>query len=228
MPFRKSGALCPRSTEKQPHAYGTGLARRPQEPAIAPEPGHSWTGLYTGGFVGAGGIVNGVEIPGLGAGNFNGVGGEGLFGSILLGYNFQISNNFVVGIEGEIAATDLTTELNIPGLISLDAQPQWTAALSARLGWLPSQDAMLYILGGYSYADYNVDINLGGGGASFSEDYHSFHAGTGMETYLGQNLTARVEYRYTQYGGEDWGTGGARRRTLFTCRRIGLAWKFGR
>jgi outer membrane immunogenic protein len=181
----------------------------PPEPVFTPEPSHSWTGPYVGVFVGAGGIVNDIEIPGAGPGNFNGVGGEGFFGGVMLGYNFQVSNNFVIGIEGEVAATDLTTELNIPGApIFLDAQPEWTAAVSGRLGWLTSPNTMLYLIGGYSYADYNVDIATGGGGASFSQDYHGFHVGTGIETHISNNLTARVEYRYTHYGGEDWGTAG--------------------
>jgi outer membrane immunogenic protein len=180
----------------------------PPEPVFTPEPAHSWTGPYIGVFVGAGGVVNDIEIPGAGPGNFNGVGGEGLFGGVMLGYNFQVSGNFVVGIESEIAATDLTTDLSIPiAPISLDAQPEWTAAVSGRLGWLTSPNTMLYLIGGYSYADYNVDIS-GGGSASFSQDYHGFHIGTGMETHISDSLTARVEYRYTQYGGEDWGTGG--------------------
>ncbi len=180
----------------------------PVPPVFIPEPAHSWTGPYVGVFIGAGGIVNDIEIPGLGAGNFNGIGGEGVFGGVMLGYNFQVSSNFVIGIEGEIAATDLTTELNIPGIISFDAQPEWTAAVSARLGWLTSPNTMLYLIGGYSYADYNVDLALFGGSASFSQDYHGFHVGTGMETHISNSLTVRVEYRYTQYGGEDWGTAG--------------------
>jgi outer membrane immunogenic protein len=177
----------------------------PPDPVFIPEAGQSWTGPYIGAFVGAGGIVN--EI-GLGPASFNGIGGEGLFGGVMLGYNFQVSNNFVVGIEGEIAATDLTTDLSVGGApISIDAQPEWTAAVSGRLGWLTSPKTMLYLIGGYSYADYNVDITLGGS-ASFSQDYHGFHVGTGMETHISDSLTARVEYRYTQYGGEDWGTAG--------------------
>ena len=52
-----------------------------------------------------------------------------------------------------------------------------------------------------------MDITLGGS-ASFSQDYHGFHVGTGIETHISNSLTARVEYRYTQYGGEDWGTTG--------------------
>jgi len=197
----------------------------PQDPIETVEPGHGWTGLYVGGFIGAGGIVNNVEFPALGAGNFNGIGGEGLFGGVMAGYNFQVTSNFVVGIEGEVGLTDLTTELNIPGLVSVEAQPEWTAAVSARLGWLPSADTMIYVLGGYSYADYNVDINPGGGGGGFSQDYHGLHIGTGMEARIRRNLTARVEYRYTQYGGEDWGTAGAIDiEPSSHTGRIGLAW----
>ena len=207
----------------------TTIAHAADLPETLPPPvavADSWTGLYLGAFIGAGGIVNNIEVPGLGSGNFNGVGGEGVFGGLLAGYNFQVSSNFVLGIEGDIAITDLTTDLSIPGFISIDAKPEWTASVSGRLGWLPSADTMIFLIGGYSYADYNVDISLGGS-ASFSEDYHGFHVGTGMETRLGNSLTARVEYRYTQYGDEDWGTGGfVKVEPSSHTGRIALAWHY--
>lgn len=188
-------------------AHAVSAADLPQEPVVVPDYVQDWTGFYLGAFVGAGGIVNDISLPGVGV-DFNGVGGEGFFGGVMAGYNYQMTSQLLIGLEAEIGLSDLTTDVSTGGF-NLDAQPEWFWAVSARLGWLPSADTMLYVIGGYSYADYNVDISVGGASASFSEDYSGFHVGTGMETRVSNRLSARVEYRYTQYGGEDWGTAGS-------------------
>ncbi len=170
-----------------------------------------WTGAYIGAFIGAGGIVNNIELPGAGPGNFNGIGGEGFLGGIFIGYNYQATPSIVIGVEGEIGFSNLESELNIPPVFALDASPQWTAALSGRLGWLPTPQTMIYLIGGYTYTDYDVDITLVAAApltASFSQNYHGFHIGTGIETHVSDRVTARVEYRYTHFGGQDWGTAG--------------------
>jgi hypothetical protein len=59
--------------------------------------GPDWTGFYIGANVGGGAVVNNIEIPGLGDGNFNGIGGEGVLGSVMAGYNHQM-NNIVFGL----------------------------------------------------------------------------------------------------------------------------------
>lgn len=176
---------------------------------VPQQPQADWTGLYLGGYIGAGGIVNNIEIPAAGPGNFNGIGGEGFLGGLMIGYNYQFSPVWVAGIQAEVGLSNLTTELNVPGLgFALDAKPEWTASLSGRLGWLPTPDTMLYVIGGYSFADYDVDITLGAAAVNFNQNYHGFHLGTGIETHVSDRLTARVEYRYTQYGGEAWGLPG--------------------
>lgn len=198
----------------------TALAADPPELVF---PTGSWTGPYVGGFIGAGGIVNNIEI---GAGNFNGVGGEGFLGGIFVGYNYQFDNDIVIGIQGELGVTDLTTDLVIPGFVILDAQPQWTVAISGRLGWLASPTTLLYLIGGYSYADYDVDINFLGAPFNFNQDYNGFHVGTGIETHVSRRVTARVEYRYTQYSGENWGVGGLNVEPSSHTGILGLAYNF--
>ncbi len=194
------------------------------EPSVS-----NWTGFYVGANIGAGGIVNDISLPGLGAGNFNGIGGEGILVGGMLGFNYQISPKFVVGVQGDIGFTDLETELNIPGLFNLSAKPEFTASISARAGWLATPNSLLYIIGGYSHAEYDVDISIPFIPASvgFKEKYDGFHVGGGIETKVSSNLTARLEYRYTQYAGEDWGTGGFLKvKPSSHTATVGVAWQF--
>ncbi len=193
-----------------------------------PSPSSGWTGFYIGGYIGAGGIVTNLEAPGLGAGNLNGLGGEGLLGGIMVGYNYQVSPNFVLGIQGDIALTDLDAELSIPGIpVSASAGPEYIASISARAGYLATPDTMLYVLGGYSHANFNAGFSVPGTSGSFDQKYHGFHAGTGVETKLSSNLTARLEYRYTQYSDEDWGTaGGLNIEPSSHTATFGLAWNW--
>ena len=144
----------------------------------------------------------------------------------MAGYNHQM-NNIVFGLQGEVGYNNLRTELSIPGLIDLDAKQGLVASVSARAGLLLTPETLAYIIGGYSYSEYDVDIDLGAGSTSFDEKYDGFHIGGGLEAMIGQNATVRVEYRYTDYGGEDWGTGGIVDVSPSThTGTVGLAWTF--
>lgn len=188
----------------------------------------SWTGLYVGGNIGGGALISNIEVPGLFPGNFNGLGGEGFVGNILVGYDYQVSDRFVIGVQADIGRANLDTELNIPGLLNASAGPDHIYSVSARAGWLASPDTLLYVIGGYSHAEMSAQISVAQlFSGSASQSYSGYHVGGGLETMLSENLSARVEYRYAQYDAEDWGTGG-----LLTVEpsshigTFGLAWKF--
>ena len=181
--------------------------------------GPDWTGFYLGANVGAGAVVDEIE---LGSADFNGIGGEGALGSIMAGYNHQM-NNIVLGLQGEVGYDDLHTKLNFPGF-NLDAQQGLVASLSARAGLLVTPETLAYIIGGYSYSEYKTKLT---GLGSFKETYDGFHIGGGLEAMISPNATVRVEYRYTSYGSEDWGTGGVVDVSPSThTGTVGVAWTF--
>jgi len=210
------------------------------------EPQVSWTGFYVGANGGAGAVVNRITGDDVDA-EFDGVGGEGILGSLMAGYNWQASERFVLGIQGDIGIADIKSELDASlaagplgfGL-NADAKLDWFASASVRAGYLPSPDTMIYVIGGYSYAHYKLDGELsvtldgGEGGEDFSDsakfgasqDYNGYHVGTGIESMLTDNLTARVEYRFTQYGKEDWGIDGLEVAPSSHTGTIGIAWLF--
>ncbi|MGE0006574.1 MAG: outer membrane protein [Parvibaculaceae bacterium] len=176
-----------------------------------PPPAYSWSGLYVGGFVGAGASVADTEagadfgeIGGFDV-DLDGIGGEGLLGGAMAGFNWQVSDRFLLGIQGDIAWTDLDAELELGGS-DAEAGPDFIASASLRAGFLVTPETLFYAIGGYSYSEYEAEAD--GIDDDFDEEYDGYHVGVGMETRLSDRLTARVEYRYTDFGGEDWDTDG--------------------
>jgi outer membrane immunogenic protein len=181
-----------------------------------------WTGLYLGVYGGGGAIVNNIEIPPAGGANINGLGGEGVLGGVMAGYNYQM-NNIVLGLQGEVGFNDLKSEANLGGF-NAEAKQNFVAALSARAGLLVTPDTLAYIIGGYSHSNYKLTTNVG---FSAHENYDGFHVGGGLETKITSNATLRAEYRYTSYSGEDWGSGGVLNiEPSSHTGTIGLAWLF--
>lgn len=176
--------------------------------AAAGGSGGSWEGLYVGGYVGAGTITRELSTPVFGNPKFNGLGGDGLTGGGMLGYNFQLTPKVVLGVQGELGYSDMDAELKVNPIFSASVGPGLTAAISGRAGYVTSPDTLLYLIAGYSYAKYKAKASFGRGTFSVKQGYHGFHVGAGGETKLTDRLSARIEYRYTQYGSEDWGTGG--------------------
>ena len=202
---------------------GTELAARPA--ADLPPADGNWTGFYMGAYLG-GGAATGRVTSSLVAGSFDGVGGEGIHGGFMAGYNYQMNGSWVIGLQGEFGLSDISSDLNL-GIVTSEAGPTYTVSVSGRLGWLSSPDTMLYILGGYTHARYKLKINVPLGSVSFKENYDGFHLGAGMETKLSAHLSARVEYRFTQYGKEDWDTGGIINIEPSSHKgMIGLVWNF--
>lgn len=188
---------------------------------------YDWSGVYIGAYAGAGAIVDEINVPSAGL-NFNGVGGEGWLGGVMAGYNWQTGSNLLIGVQGEVGFNHLATTADIPGLFNLDAKQELVANLAARLGLLITPETLGYVIGGYSYSHYDVHLNAGGTPISADENFNGFLVGAGIETVLAPGITGRIEYRYTQYGGEDWGTGGALKVSPSThTGTIGIAWNFG-
>ena len=164
----------------------------------------TWSGIYLGVGVGAGAVVNDINIDPL---SFDGVGGEGLLGEVMFGLQHQMQNDFVIGVEAAAGYKDFETTASL-GPLSLEASPEWTARASLKAG-RAFDDTLLYLFGGYSYMDaYQVDISAPGFSASFDQQYHGYHVGAGIDHMFTENWALGLRYQYTQYQGENWTVGG--------------------
>lgn len=95
------------------------------------EPGFDWSGFYAGIGVGAGGVVHELSTPFLGGISFNGIGGEGVFGEAVIGYDYMVSQRLLLGAFADVRLGNIGTSLDVPGAgvsASIDAN---TVSMSA-------------------------------------------------------------------------------------------------
>jgi outer membrane immunogenic protein len=178
-----------------------GTARAADVTGFEPVP-YSWSGLYAGVQAGAGALVTGTDFATASTGFDLDEGGDGFLYGGLIGFNLQVGERFVLGLQGDIAFTDIDTQNTLlDSAVELDSiDLDFIASASLRLGVLLTPDTLLYAIGGYSYAEFGLELP-----ASQEEDLtdgklEGFHIGAGLETRLADRLTARIEYRYTDFG----------------------------
>ncbi len=115
-------------------------------PVIVAEPVFSWTGAYIGGQIGYGWGKSEFEDA------FR-VKPDGFLGGLYAGYNFDVGNNFILGIDGDITYNNLkdnysATDGDIAG--DLESKLRWSGAVRARAG-VAFDRFMPYIAGGVAF-----------------------------------------------------------------------------
>ena len=179
---------------------GTAYAADLPEPVM---PAGDWTGFHVG--IGGGyGAVNhrlAVDVAGFGdVFSFSGIGGEGGLFTAEGGYDYQFSSDFVAGIMGDYTYSGIGTELDVDAFganFTLDASHSFSVL--GRLGWLANPDTLIYGLVGWTWTEFEGDLEFGGGGTSYSFDLDGLTVGAGIETRFTPNITGKLEYRYTDY-----------------------------
>jgi outer membrane immunogenic protein len=169
-------------------------------PAYAPSPIYNWTGFYIGGHLG--GAFNGNSGFGGGAVNSN---NDGSFlGGVQVGADYQFSQNWVLGIEGQYSwLSNNNNSAVFPGTgFAYNTNQRGLASVTGRLGytWGP---ALLYAKGGYAYSDYDQSLTLGGlpTGFGINGSHHDgYTVGAGLEYMFAQNWSAKIEYQYYNFG----------------------------
>lgn len=139
---------------------------------------------------------------------------RGGFGGAYAGYNYQFSNNVVLGGDADINFSDIDNN-RAPFTWGGDTEPdqshfgtadvKWTGAIRGRLGYAIDR-FMPYLAGGVAFAKYDVNLDHGDGYIHFkrSATLTGWTIGGGVEYAATDNLLLRAEYRYTDYGSERW------------------------
>jgi opacity protein-like surface antigen len=116
---------------------------------------------------------------------------EFALGGVQFGYDHQFADRWVIG--AEVEASKLTAEYVVnegfPPLFSAD----WQASLTARLGYLPTPDTMLYVRGGVAAIGTRSEDGFGN---TSSGSVLAGRIGVGAETFLTDSLSARIEANY--------------------------------
>ncbi|MCC0030762.1 MAG: porin family protein [Brucellaceae bacterium] len=178
------------------------FAADPQEPAD----GYQWSGFYVGFGGGAGAIVHQLDIPILAGASFNGIGGEGVFGELTIGYDHVFNDRYLLGVMIDGRLSTIATRLNVPGIVKGALEADYGFDVVARAGYLINPRTLGYVLGGYSWQHFDITSNLTG--SLFTWDSSGFTVGAGLETAVSDRMTMKAEYRYSQYAGQDFGLPG--------------------
>lgn len=186
------------------------------EPLPAPDiveaaPANNWTGFYLGVLGGYGWGTAGTDAA---AGDLD---VEGFDIGGYAGANWQWGN-FVVGAEGDLL---FPFRDETAGGISVDQG--LNGSLRGRAGIALDRFLVYGTAGGAG-----TDLELSSAAGSDEQTLWGWTAGAGVEGQVLDNVTARIEYRFTDYFDEDFNLGGATVNSDFDTHTIrgGIGLKF--
>jgi outer membrane immunogenic protein len=224
-------------------------------PPVAPPAGASWTGFYLGGEIGGGWTNRAVSYAGNDPAANSLVGGllpttgdqplfpdtfnmSGVTGGFEAGYNWQVDRAWLVGIETDFNGSSLkgtgnsTSVLQSPPVlftqtVSEQQKVEWYGTVRGRLGFLPTDNLLLFASGGFAYGRVANSGTYSGngvagvpfqgtlGGFSFSCTTNTacfvgssssiktgFTVGGGIEWLLYRNWSLKAEYQYVNLGSD--------------------------
>ncbi|WP_454848916.1 outer membrane protein [Rhizobium binxianense] len=150
-----------------------------EEPAT---PAPTWEGFYLGG---------------AGTYNMGSFGSDrntyGWGGQVYTGYNFQ-QGQIVYGAEADLGAGD--ADVTDGGLKHKNG---WNGSIRGRVGY-DLNPFLIYGTAGLAIADNKVSDAT----SSESKTNYGYTVGAGVEAFVTNNITTRLEYRYTNYSDKDY------------------------
>ena len=160
---------------------------------------YNWTGFYLGGHVGYGGGRFGpgtIPLPEQGVFFPHSI--TGLIGGFQAGYNRQLANKVVLGVEADMS---FGSPLDAPRLTPapFNTTFDYIATARGRIGyaagtWMP------YVTGGLAWGQTHVNLSDPGGmePPKRTQAHVGWTAGIGVEFAVGGNWTAKAEYDYIE------------------------------
>ena len=126
-----------------------------------------------------------------------------------LGYNYRI-DQVVLGLEGDVNWDNANGSNSLLGELNFDTGANWDISLRARLGLVVDERALLYVTGGPSWLNTDLDSNLNrialrAPDVSTGDDSTEFGwvLGAGAEYAITEHLSMKAEYLHGWYGGAD-------------------------
>lgn len=146
---------------------------------------------------------------------------SGLLGGLQLGYNWQFQPNFLLGfetdfdgpnIQGSGSSKNPATFGNPTGFVQ--ERIDWFGTVRARLGWLPVNNLLAYVTGGFAYGQvehngsyaYQSGFGASASGGGFSAgcgflqglgDGQNCFVGHAKDTAVGWALGGGLEYAFS-------------------------------
>lgn len=152
----------------------------------------TWTGAYIE--AGLGLSVGQVDVGVVGEGQLATLSDSAWAGHLGIGYDHMILPHIVVGILGRAQIDEIGHKVDGAEIASTDIT--YTAA--GRIGWVPRNDAMIYVLGGGSWSG----LDFKGEGAPDDQKRFGWIVGGGVELMLSDHVGVGLEYTATLYDTE--------------------------
>src|SRR5690606_34232270 len=159
------------------------------QPVFERAPVSTWAGPYAGvqlGYGFSGSVDDGV----------NDIGTDGWVGGAFGGFNMQ-NGQFVYGVEGDI---------NYSGIegsnAGFEARSRVDGSVRGRAGVAVTDDILLYGTAGVAAESLRITDEVSG--ARDSNTMLGYTVGAGADVKLTEDVFARAEYRYTDYGSEEF------------------------
>lgn len=200
-------------------ALAADLPARPVYKAPPADPAYSWTGCYVAAGYGSGiwnqdnttvatatGVPQSVTMT---------MGGNGWFGTVQAGCDYQFNGRWVAGVFGDYDFGRLAGETTVPGQAFAGTEKLTSAwAIGGRFGYLPTARLLTYLSAGYTQAHFDrVGLHLTAAGPTPITNYLPAHTyggwfvGAGFEYALSwlPGLFWKTEYRLADYGADRLG-----------------------
>jgi len=182
-------------------AIAADMAARPYTKAPPPiaVPIYNWTGFYIGAHLGAA-FGNDNTFNGLIASNNN---DARFLGGVQAGADLQVAPNFVIGVEGQyswLSGNGINANFGNGYVYNNDQRA--IGSITGRVGytWGPG---LLYVKGGYAWADTNDTLVFAGAPVAFTFDHNhkdGWTVGGGVEYMFAPSWSAKLEYQYYNFG----------------------------
>jgi outer membrane immunogenic protein len=158
----------------------------PPAPAYSEPSGFSWTGAYLG-------LQGGYQWSSVNDGN-DPFSANGLMGGVYGGYNVEVGQGFVLGLEGDANVKSASGNNDATWYSN-----PWDASLRLRAG-VAFDRFLAYGTGGVAVGKVNVRDN----NFKDSSTNLGWVAGVGIEAAMTDYIVGRAEFRHTDLGSESY------------------------
>jgi outer membrane immunogenic protein len=157
-----------------------------------------WSGFYLGLHGGYGGArASGTNL-------------DGFLGGIQAGYNAQLAQNLILGVEADVSGADISrtgSAALFGAAVSGASHTYALGTIRARAGVAFSR-FMIYGTGGFAWSVNEISGTIGGVRMSDDRMHTGYTFGGGVEWMIAPAWTARAEYLYAHFGSRNY-LGGA-------------------
>jgi outer membrane immunogenic protein len=158
---------------------------------------------------------NTTSVPAIGTAGSQGINTTGIGVGAMIGYNWQIDENWLVGVEADFGVNDVNDTETAGNIYPCCSPTAFTVTSKVRTNWLFTarprlgyawDDWMAYVTAGLAMTDEKANFLFtdtfatAHESATFSDTKASWTVGGGIEKQLSSEWTARLEYLYADFG----------------------------